>query len=220
MSHETEPARGFFEFLSRPLTVAHRIAIAASTILLGLSFLQPLWRISMQAPQYPRGLYMDLWLYKITGGNEGHDVTEINNLNHYIGMKEIVESDLADLVWMPPALGILVLLCLRVAAIGSVRSLVDVTVLATYVGAFSLGRFVYMLYHFGHNLDPKAPLKLPPFQPVILGTKRIANFTTHSYPQIGGFFLFGFIFVLWGILIWCLWSGRKNALALRSGVGV
>ena len=54
-----------------------------------LSFLFPLWRISMKAPQYPDGLYMDIWSYQLTGGNDGHDIVEINTLNHYIGMPPI-----------------------------------------------------------------------------------------------------------------------------------
>ena len=50
---------------------------------------------------------------------------------------------------------------------------------------FAFGRFVYQLYLYGHDLSPEAPVKIKPFTPVILGTKDVANFTTHSFPQLG-----------------------------------
>ena len=61
-----------------------------------------------------------------------------------------------------------------------------------YISVFAFGRFVYKLYVFGHNLDPDAPLKIPPFTPAIFGTKQIANFVTHSYPAVGGLFIFAY----------------------------
>src|SRR5687767_14669742 len=99
--------------------------LVASCLFLVLAFFHPPWRISMEAPQYPNGLYLDIWAYTIEGGNDGQHLAEINNLNHYIGMHTIDRAEFADLDWLPFALGILILLTLRVAVVGNVRSLID-----------------------------------------------------------------------------------------------
>jgi copper chaperone NosL len=184
--------------LYRPLGRTARIIQLLLIIPLLLSFLAPLWRVSMKAPQYPGGLYIDIYSYKLEGGNDGQDINEINELNHYIGMQRIERSAFADLDWLPFALGILALLSLRVAAIGNLSSLIDLTVLSLYVSVFAMGRFVYREYVFGHNLDPHAAVKIQPFTPVVLGTKQVANFITSAMPQLGSL-LFG-LFVI-GLMV-------------------
>ena len=44
-------------------------------------------------------------------------------------------------------------------------------------------------YDYGHDLSPKAPIKIPgaSFQPPLIGTKDIINFTATSLPHIGGY---------------------------------
>ena len=181
--------------LYRPLDRTARIIQLLLIVPLLLSFLVPLWRVSMKAPQYPDGLYMDIYSYKLAGGNDGQDINEINELNHYIGMQRIERDAFADLDWMPFAFGILALLALRVAAIGNLSSLIDLTVLSLYVSVFGMFRFAYREYVFGHNLDPHAAVRIQPFTPVILGTKQVANFTTSAMPQLGsllvGLFVIG-----------------------------
>jgi hypothetical protein len=200
-----------YAFLDRPLFGWSRLLLAAAAIPLLLAFTQPLWRISMTAPQYPQGLYMDIYTHKIDGGNHGQHIKEINTLNHYIGMKTIDRAELADLDWIPFGIGLLVMLTLRCAAIGNVRMLVDLAVMAGYIGAFAFGRFVYKLYVFGHNLDPDAPIKLPPFTPAVFGRKQIANFATESYPQLGTVYITAFFALVFGVLAWHLISGRIAA---------
>jgi hypothetical protein len=203
----------FYAFLDRPLFGRARIALALLVIPLALTFTQPLWRISMTAPQYPNGLYMDIYAHKLEGGNNGQHIKEINTLNHYIGMHKIERVELTDLDWIPFAIGALVILTLRCAAVGNVRALVDLAVMAGYIGLFSFGRFVYKLYIYGHTLDPDAPIKLEPFTPAVFGKKQIANFTTESYPQLGAIYIGIFICGVIGILAWHLIVGRKKALA-------
>jgi len=200
----------FQRFLDEPIRFESRLLLALLVIPLILSFTQPLWRISMEAPQYPQGLYLDVYAYKLGAGHDGRDINEINELNHYIGMRNIQRSELADLDWIPFALGLLVILTLRSAAIGDVRSLVDLSVLVTYVTAFSLARFVLMLYTFGHDLDPTAALTIEPFMPVVVGTKQIANFTTHSWPRWGTAFLAVFATGVVAITAWHCWVGYRE----------
>ncbi len=214
------PPRRFHEVLERPLAGASRVVLAALVLPLLLTFTAPLWKIYLVAPQYPQGLSMDIWSYKLEGGDDGQHIQEINTLNHYIGMKPIDRAALSDLDWLPFAIGGLALLALRVAAIGNVRSLVDLTVLTTYVSLFGLGRFAYKLYVYGHDLDPTAPVKVKPFMPVLLGTKQIANFTTSSYPLLGSVYLGLFVTGVFVLLGWHLVVGRANSPGSSTSQGV
>ena len=51
----------------------------AAAILLALSTFFPYWRMRLNAPQYPKGLYVTVYVNHMTG-----DVAEIDGLNHYI----------------------------------------------------------------------------------------------------------------------------------------
>ena len=203
---------GFYSFLDRPLFGWSRVALALLVIPLALAVTQPLWRISLRAPQYPDGLWMEIYTHKVEGGNDGQHIKEINTLNHYIGMHKIDRAELSDLDWIPFAIGLLIVLALRCAAIGNVRSLIDLAVLTGYVSVFAFGRFVYKLYVVGHNLDPTAPLKVKPFTPAVFGTKQIANFTTTSMPQLGSLLIGVFATGVIVLLVWHLIVGRSNML--------
>ncbi|MBI4815899.1 MAG: hypothetical protein HY791_06570 [Deltaproteobacteria bacterium] len=203
----------FYEFLSRPLFGWSRIVLAILVIPLAMSFAAPLWRIAMTAPQYPNGLYMDIYAYKLEAGDDGQHIAEINTLNHYIGMRKLDAAAAADLDWIPFAFGALILMGLRVAAIGVVRDLIDLVVMTTYISLFAFGRFIYRLWVFGHDLDPTAPVKVKPFMPVVLGHKSVANFETYSLPQAGSFYLLVFVAGVMLLAAVHLIVGRKRALA-------
>jgi len=205
-----DPLARFYQFIDRPIYFPARLAMVALVIPLALAFTAPLWKISLRAPQYPAGLYMDIFAHKLDGGHDGHDITEINTLNHYIGMHKIDRTELSELDWMPFALMALALLTLRCAAIGNVRMLIDLVVVTGFVAAYSMGRFVYKLYVYGHNLDPKAPLEVDPFTPAIFGRKQIANFATESYPQLGSVYVGVFIAGVVGLLLWHLIKGWRQ----------
>lgn len=198
----------FYEFLDRPLYMWSRAVLALLVIPLALVFTEPLWRIALKAPQYPNGLWMEIYTHKVEGGNKGQHIAEINTLNHYIGMHRIDRAELSDLDWIPFAIGLLIVLALRCAAIGNIRALVDLVVLTAYVSVFAFGRFVYKLYVFGHNLDPTAPLKIEPFTPAIFGTKQIENFSTTSTPQLGSLYVGIFATGTMVLLAWHLIAGR------------
>jgi copper chaperone NosL len=210
----------FYSFLDRPLFGWARIGLLVLVLPLAFAFTQPLWRIELHAPQYPDGLWMEIYMHKVEGGNHGQHINEINTLNHYIGMHKIDRGELSDLDWIPFAVGLLLVLALRCAAIGNIRSLIDLAVLTGYVSVFAFGRFVYKLYVFGHNLDPAAPLKLKPFTPAIFGTKQIANFTTTSTPELGSYMVGVFATGVLGLLAWHLIVGRAKALRGESVVAV
>jgi hypothetical protein len=175
----------FYRSLPEPLSLRVRWLLVLLLLPLALGATQRLWTIHFRAPQYPKGLELHVYAYTLSGGNAGQDVREINTLNHYVGMRALDPAAFADLDFLPFAIGALVLLTLRVAAIGDVRALLDLAVLTGYFGLFSLGRFVYTLYGYGHHLDPTAPIRMEGFMPPVLGTRAIANFTVSSWPSLG-----------------------------------
>lgn len=202
----------FYAYLDTPIRMPVRFILAALIVPLLLSYVTPMWRISMYAPQYPKGLVLDIFSYKLEAGNDGQHLQEINTLNHYIGMKHLSRAEMSDLDWLPFGFGALALLALRVAAVGTTRSLIDLTVINLYVCSFAFARFIYRLYIYGHDLAADAPVKVEPFTPAIFGTKQIANFTTHSYPATGGFMIFVYAAGVTLLTAWYLYSGRRQAL--------
>lgn len=200
---------GFYRFLDEPIFPWARIVLALLTVFVGLSFTAPMWHIHMTAPQYPEGLDLYIYSYKIEGGNDGNDIQEINVLNHYIGMAPLDRTSLTDLDWMPFLFAGMIILALRTALIGKVRSMLDLLVLTTYAGIFGFGRLYYKLYTFGHNLDPKAPVTVEPFTPVMWGQKQIANFLTEAGPGLGTWYVAIFATGLTALLLFHLYRGRR-----------
>ena len=182
---------GFLErlnqFLARPLNMGPRLLVLAGALLLVAIYVAPLWNLTMFAPQYPDGLRLDIYSYKLEGGNGGQDLKEINILNHYIGMRNLVADDFTEFKWLPFVVGALGLLYLRAAVLGTVGGLVDVLVLNVYFSAFALWSFGYKMYVYGHTLAPTAAVKVPPFMPPMFGYKQLANFEVYSYPQAASY---------------------------------
>lgn len=177
-------------FLWRPLNLTSRLLLVAAAAAIVASFFFPLWKMHLFAPQYQEGLSLYIYSHKIQGGGiEGADLAEINSLNHYIGMKPLRQADFFEMQWMPFVFGLIILLLLRAAVFGQMANVIDVFTLFSYFGVFSIGAFYYRLYVYGHQLDPKAAMKIEPFTPLLIGTKKIANFTQHSYPEPAAYLL-------------------------------
>ena len=183
--------RAFIEksnrFLDTPLDVAPRALLLAAALLLLPCYLVPLYEMTMFAPQYPDGLRLHIYSYKLEGGNGGQDMKEINLLNHYIGMKDLDSAEFAELKWIPFVVGAVALLFLRAAVLGKMTHLVDVLVLYLYFGLFSLWSFAYKMYWYGHHLSPTAAVKVAPFTPPLFGYKKLATFEVYSYPALGSY---------------------------------
>ncbi|MBI3403008.1 MAG: hypothetical protein HY048_16455 [Acidobacteria bacterium] len=198
-------------FFELSLNLRERALVVVATLMLSSVYLLPLWNLTMYAPQYPDGLRMDIYSYKLEGGREGQDIKEINILNHYIGMKDLVAEDFTEFKWMPFVVGAIGLLFLRAAAHGRMMDLVDVAVLYTYFAAFSLWSFAYKLYSYGHNLAPTAAVKVGPFMPPVFGYKKLANFEVYSYPAAGSYFL-TLVVVLLGAALVLAWRDDAPAV--------
>jgi copper chaperone NosL len=193
--------------LDRPVSLTGRILLLPGIALLLLGGVLPLWRISLVAPQYAEGLTLDMYAYQIVAGNNGQDLAEINTLNHYIGMRPIAQADFMEMKVLPFAIGAFALLGLRAIVVGRIITLVDLAVLFSYFGAFSLGSFAYRLYSYGHHLESHAPMKIKPFMPVVIGSQQIANFVQTSVPLAGTLCMTAFLL----LLLAALWSSIRDA---------
>jgi hypothetical protein len=192
-----ELLRREIHFLRRPLNLTSRLLLLVAAAVVAAAIFLPLWKIHLVAPQYREGLVLEIYSYKLVGGNGGQDLTEINMLNHYIGMKPLQQADFVEMTWLPFVFGIFIILALRAAVIGRMATLIDLLVMFLYFGAFSMGNFYYRLYSYGHNLDPRAPMTIEPFTPILVGSQKIANFVQTSLPQSGGLLLGTFpLFIL------------------------
>jgi hypothetical protein len=175
--------------LTSPIGPGSRALALAAALLVLPTYFFPLWNLTMFAPQYGEGLRLDIYSYKLQGGNGGQDLKEINLLNHYIGMRDLAVDDFTEFKWMPFVLGALALLFLRAVVVGRVLDLLDSIVVFSYFGLFSLWSFAYKLYRYGHDLAPTAPVKVDPFMPPLFGGTQLANFEVYSYPAGGSYAL-------------------------------
>jgi copper chaperone NosL len=165
------------------------IVIVASLILI-LSFFFPIWYIDLEAPQYPEGIGLEIWLTKITG-QKPNDLANINGLNHYIGMKEIVPDAIPELKIMPFIIIFLIVFGL-ISGISGKRSLVYIWIVLFFViAAVGMYDFYMWEYDYGHNLNPHAAIKIPgmAYQPPLIGSKMLLNFNAISMPHIGSWIL-------------------------------
>jgi copper chaperone NosL len=173
--------------MSRPLPRASRLLTALAALLLLGVYVLPLWRIDLEAPQYPEGIGMLVHVNTIEGLKE-NDLQNINGLNHYIGMKTISPDAIPELRWMPWIVAALIASGLAAAAAGRRAGLVAWIAAFGVVSVAGLYDFWRWGYDYGHDLDPHAIIQVPgmAYQPPLIGSKQLLNFTAHSWPAAGG----------------------------------
>lgn len=147
-------------------------ALAAFCLL--TSIFVPYWRMTLIAPQYPRGLQVQVYLNRLTG-----DVREIDGLNHYIGMRPLGEAAQLERSLSIFAVAVLSLLILAAIYVHSPFAAL-LTLPALAFPAIFLGDLYLWMRAFGQNLDPRAPLSaaIKPFVPPVLGEGVIGQFRT------------------------------------------
>jgi len=190
------------EKLDSPLTALGRVLVLVAAILLPLSFMTPLWHMDFWAQQYPEGLELLIYSHALIGGDDGNDLQEINVLNHYIGMKELKAEEFTELKWIPLVLGAITVLTFRSVVVGTLGSVLDLLVISSYFGLFSLWSFWYKLSAYGHDLDPRAAVQVDPFTPPVFGHKMVGQFEVWSYPSPGAWLVVGFgVFLIAGFIV-------------------
>jgi len=167
-----------------------------AALLLIASIFFPYWKMTLQAPQYPKGLSIQAYINKLTG-----DVGEIDGLNHYIGMRPLAEAAQLERSLSIAAVSVLSLLLVAAIFIHSKYTVLLALPAILYPFIF-LGDMYFWLRNFGLNLDPAAPLSnaIKPFVPPILGVGKLAQFVTIAQVQSGFYLaLMASIFILIGL---------------------
>ncbi len=200
-------------FLRRMSKLPRILVLIASVLMIGVYFL-PLWSVRLTAPQYPEGLGMYIRINTVEGATE-NDLNNINNLNHYIGMKRIEPEAIPELRIMPWIVAGIIVTGLATAALARRPLLYVWTAGFLAIALIGLIDFWKWEYDYGHNLDnEQAILKIPgmTYQPPLIGAKQLLNFRAVSLPSLGGI-LAGMAIVLALAAVVLAWRERKLALA-------
>jgi hypothetical protein len=178
---KTQPSHRFSHWLPSLLWIT-------AGILLLVSIQFPYWGMVLQAPQYPGGLRMRVFVNEMTGDEDPKldEVHEIDGLNHYIGMKSMYEAASLERSIAIPAL-ITVVVLLAAAALMRRRWMWLITIPAVGFPIVFLADLAFWLAFYGNNLDPYAPLSsaISAFTPPILGEGIIGQFKTIAYVDTG-----------------------------------
>lgn len=152
-----------------------------AALLLVASVFVPYWKMTMTAPQYPKGLHVNVYVNHLEG-----DMREIDELNHYLGMATL---DSGGQIERSIALAAILAIGLLLAA--------SVFVHSKWAALFALPALLYpvifvadlyyILYQFGHSIDPKSALggAIQPFTPPIVGVGKVGQFGTIADFQVG-----------------------------------
>ncbi|GMU80510.1 MAG: hypothetical protein AMXMBFR47_03810 [Planctomycetota bacterium] len=186
------------------------LLLLVSAGLLGASYMLPYWKMTLHAPQYPKGLHVTAYLNRLIG-----DVNEIDGLNHYIGMRPLNEA--AQLERQTSAMLVVAVSLLLVGAVvvhSKWAALLAAPVILFPVGF--LADLQYWLATFGTNLDPKAALSssIKPFVPPVLGEGIIGQFRTVAVPGDG----FWLAVAASGVVMLALWFHRRAYKPLFDAV--
>ncbi|MDT8341487.1 MAG: nitrous oxide reductase accessory protein NosL [Longimicrobiales bacterium] len=200
------------------MTKGSRAVILLASLALGLVYVLPLWRINLEAPQYPEGLGMVIRVDNIEGVKK-HDLNNINNLNHYIGMKRIEPDSIPELRLMPVILAVLIGLGVLTAALGRRKVLYGWVAVFLAVSLVGLADFWKWEYDYGHDLDEEtAIIKIPgmSYQPPLIGSRQILNFKAHSWPGAGGWIAIAAAMSGMAVAFGELRRGRREAAPLAG----
>lgn len=179
--------------VERKMSSYSKALVALAGLLLAISIFVPIWRIDLDAPQYPEGLNLLIFSDHL-GGN----VDIINGLNHYIGMKTLHKEDFIEFTVLPYIIGLFSLFCFFVALLGKRKLLNILFSIFLLFGILAMYDFWRWEYDYGHNLDPNAAIIVPgmAYQPPLIGFKQLLNFGAFSIPAIGGW-----MFIASGLII-------------------
>ena len=186
-----------------------RVLLFLCALGLAIVLFVPMWRIDLDAPQYPEGLRMLIYANKLAG-----NIDIINGLNHYIGMKTLHVEDFPEFKILPWVIGFFALLLIT-AAIAGKRKWIEVTfALFVTFGVVAMIDFWKWEYEYGHNLNPEAAIVVPgmAYQPPLIGFKQLLNFGAYSMPDIGGWIFVAVGAILLGLVLF-EWRRKKTFTA-------
>ena len=175
------------------IKMSSRIMLAIAAALLTASMFVAIWRIELDAPQYPEGLALLIFSNKLGG-----DVDIINGLNHYIGMRTLHANDFIEFTVLPYIIGFFGCITLLTGLLNRKKLLTVLTILFIVFAVVAMVDFWRWEYNYGHDLNPDAAIKVPgmAYQLPLIGYKQLLNFGAYSIPDIGGW-----LFIAVGIIV-------------------
>jgi hypothetical protein len=175
--------------------------LMAGALLLVASMFLPYWRMTMTAPQYPKGLKVDVFVNHLEG-----DMREIDALNHYLGMPPLDEGGRLERSIAYLAIGVLGMLLVAGVFIGNQWAAILALPALAWPLMF-LADLWLILYRFGHSIDPESALggAIEPFTPPILGAGKVGQFGTVAEFQAGLYLAIG----AGAIILAGLWLHRR-----------
>lgn len=152
-----------------------------AALLLMVSIFLPYWNMTMTAPQYPKGLTVEVYVNHLEG-----DVREIDELNHYLGMPPLDEGGQFERSISVLAIVVLSMLVMATVFVGNQWAGVLALPVLAYPWIF-LADLWWILYQYGHSIDPESALgsAIEPFTPPIIGVGKIGQFGTIASLEIG-----------------------------------
>lgn len=189
--------------------LSRTLVFVAGIVLVAVLFV-PIWQISLQAPQYPEGLMLEIHANGLKG-----NVEIVNGLNHYIGMRPLRNEDFPEFRILPGCIVFFAALMIIAASLNRRKWLYLVFGLFVTFGIAAMVDFWKWEYNYGHNLNPDAPIVVPgmAYQPPLIGFKQLLNFGAWSVPGIGGWIFIGAGLLLATALFFELRSSRKSKVS-------
>lgn len=193
------------------------LMIAGAPLLLPLFFL-PLWNITLEAPQYPDAIGMDIYIDKFEDA-QPNDIKNINIMNHYVGMKDIPET-IPEFEIFPPVIIAMTVLGVIIGFIGRKKLYLTWFIVMIILGSIGMYDFYLWEYDYGHDLKENAAIKFTTpdgepmaYQPPLIGSKMILNFKAISMPRMGAYLMF----LGMGMSLLAFYTARKEDMIKVSG---
>lgn len=194
-------------FLDLPIGGGARAALILAAFLLLPVYWLPLWRITAGPPGSGGELRLDIYGHKIEVVRPEPPPDDANALSEDA---EPLAPGPSPLNWFPFVVGALALLFLRSAVVGKTAGLLDVIVLYTYFGLFSLWSFGYRAHDSGKSVFPTALVEVSPLPAPLFGSHSVGGVEIRSYPGPGSLVLLAVGLVLAGAMILVWRQGRTS----------
>jgi copper chaperone NosL len=206
---EVSPVSPVTQLARQPTFQASALLLVAAAAMLVASVFLPYWRMRLNAPQYPNGLFVTVYVNHMAG-----DIREIDGLNHYIGMAPLEGAAQIERSLAPLALGAFVLMIVGLAFIHRKWAFILALPAMSFPFVFLADMWVW-LWYYGNHLDPTAALSsaVKPFTPTILGTGHVGQFSTTAW-LLPGWYLALLAAGLTGAALWLRWQAHA---AVRAG---
>lgn len=163
-----------------------------AALLLMISMFLPYWSMKMTAPQYPKGLRVNVYVNHLEG-----DMREIDELNHYLGMPELDKGGQLERSISFLAITVFGLLLIAGVFVHNQWAAIIALPVIAYPLVFVADLF-YILYQYGHSIDPKSALggAIKPFTPPLIGEGKVGQFGTIASFEIGFYFVLASVVVV------------------------